>query len=93
MGPIKPPPRHTKKCYINTATYYTIKWVETKALKDNTMKFTAKFLYEEIITKFGCPVELVNDQGHFMNDIIRIMTKEFMILHRRSTTYYSQANG
>lgn len=54
----------------------------------------AKFLYEEIITKFRCPMNLVSDEGcHFINDIIRILTKEFMILHRRSMTYYPQANG
>jgi hypothetical protein len=94
MGPLVPLARHTKNCYIITATNYTTKWVEARAFKDNTAKSTTKFLYEEIITKFGYRVQLVSDQGgHFMNDTIRILTKEFMILHRRSTTYYPQANG
>lgn len=83
-----------KNRYIVTATDYTIKWVGARALKDNTMKSTEKFLYEEIITKFACPVELVSDQrSHFIYDTIKILTKEFMILHKRSTTYYLQANG
>ena len=94
MGPIEPPARQTKNCYIITVMDYITKWVEARALKDNTAKFTAKFLYEEIITNVGFPVELVSDKGeHFMNDIIRILTKKFMILHKRSTTYYPQANG
>jgi hypothetical protein len=59
-----------------------------RALKDNTAKSTAKFFFEEIITKFGCPLVFVSDQGsYFINDTI-----EFMILHRKSTTYYPQAN-
>ena len=42
-------------------------------LKDNTAKSTAKFLFEEIITKFGCPLEFVSDQGsHFINDTIKV---------------------
>ena len=54
----------------------------------------AEFLFEEIITKFGCPLGFVSDQGcHFINDIIRVFTQEFMILHQKSTTYYPQANG
>jgi hypothetical protein len=61
MGPIEPPAGHTKNCYIIMATDYTTKWIEARALKDNTAKSTTKFLYEKIIMKFGCPVELIND--------------------------------
>lgn len=94
VGRINPPVRRTKKGYIVTATDYMTKWMEARALKDNTAKSTTMFLYEENVTKFGYPVELVSDQGrHFMNDTIRILTKEFMTLHKRSTTYYQLANG
>jgi hypothetical protein len=94
IGPVNPPAKGTKNRYIITATDYTTKWVEARALKDNTAKSTAKFLFEEITTKFGCPLEFVSDQGsHFINDTIKVLTQEFMILHRKSTTYYPQANG
>jgi hypothetical protein len=94
IGPVNPPAKGTNNRYIITATDYTTKWVEARALKDNTAKSTAKFLFEEIITKFGCPLEFVSDQrSHFINDTIKILTQEFMILHRKLTTYYPQANG
>ena len=58
MGPF----RHSGKyIYIVAATNYVPKWVETKALIDNLAKKIAEFIYEHIITKFGCPLELVND--------------------------------
>ena len=88
IGPINPPAKGTKNKYIITATDYTTRWVEARALKDNTATSTAKFIFEEIITKFGCPIELVNDQGsHFLNDTIQILTKTFMVLHRKLTIY------
>lgn len=53
-----------------------------------------KFIFEEIITKFGCPLELVTDQrSHFLHEIIQILTKAFMVLHWKSTTYHPQASG
>jgi len=53
-------------------TNYIIKWVEVKALQDNTTKSMLKFLYEHIITHFGCPTHLVSDQGsHFTNQTIQ----------------------
>ena len=71
IGPINPPAKGTKNKYIITATDYTTKWVEARALKDNTATSTAKFIFEEIITKFGCLIELVSDQGsHFLNETI-----------------------
>lgn len=72
--------------------------MEARALTNNIAKSMAKFMYEEIITKFENLVELVtrlvsNQEWHFMNDTIMVLTKIFMILHKRSTTYYPQENG
>jgi hypothetical protein len=61
IGPIKPMARYTDNQYIIVTIDYTTKWVEIKALKNNTTKSIAKFLYEHIITQFGCPTHLVTD--------------------------------
>ena len=79
MGPF----RHSRKNkYIVAATDYVTKWVEAKALTDNSTKKIADFLYEHIITRFGCPLELFNDQGtHFINELLEDLTKTFQIKH------------
>ena len=91
MGPF----RHSgKNKYIVATTDYATKWVEAKALTNNSAKKTTDFLYEHIISKFGCPLELVSDQGtHFINELVEALTKTFQIKHRRATTYYPKCNG
>ena len=71
VGPFSPPARRTGNRYILAATDYCTKWVEARALKDNSAKSVARFLYEAIMTRYGCPVELVTDQGgHFINAVV-----------------------
>jgi len=72
IGLIKPIRILMKNKYILVATYYATMWVEAKALKTNIVIIIVKFLYEYILTKFGCPLTIVIDQGvHFINDIIK----------------------
>ena len=94
VGPIKPPSRYGQKHYILVATEYVTKWAEALATKTDDAKTVAKFIYENIITRFGCPKELVSDRGtHFLNDIIEQLINKFLIKHRKTTPYHPRANG
>ena len=94
IGPIKPKAQSTGCEYILVATDYFTKWAEAKVLRNNTAAEVAKFLYENIMTRFGCPVELVSDQGtHFLNRVMEELTTKHMIIHKKSSTYHPQCNG
>jgi hypothetical protein len=45
--------------YILEATNYATKWVEAKAIKINIVIVIIRFMYEYILTKFGCPLTMV----------------------------------
>jgi hypothetical protein len=91
VGPINPIERHARNKYILVAIDYATKWVEAKALRTNIV---VNFLYECILTKFGCPLTIVIDQGvHFINDAIKYLIDHFLLKHVSSTTYYPQGNG
>jgi hypothetical protein len=93
-GPIKLVWRYIGNKYIFVATDYATKWVEARALKNNTVLFIEKFLYECILTGFRCFLTIVTNQGvHFINDAIKYLTDHFLMKHVTSTTYYLQGNG
>ena len=80
--------------YIIVATDYLTKWAEVRATLKNDARTTAKFLYEQVFTRYGMPIEIVSDQGvHFINEVIEFLLEEFMVIHRKSAPYHPQANG
>ncbi len=94
VGPIKLICICTGNKYVLVGADYATKWVEARALKTNTTTVTTKFMYECILTKFGCPLTIVIDQGvHFINDAIKYLIYHYLLKHVSSTTYYPQGNG
>lgn len=64
---------HSSKgmAYIVVATKYLTKWAQAKTVKTDTAANAATFLYENIISQFGCPKILVSDRGtYFLNSLI-----------------------
>jgi hypothetical protein len=55
IGPIKLIGQTTRDRYILVAIDYATKWVEANALCTNITMVTTKFLYENILARFGCP--------------------------------------
>ncbi len=68
--------------------------MEAKTLRTNTLALTTKFIYECILTRFGCPLTIVTYQGvHFINDAIKYLTYHFLLKHVSFTTHYPEENG
>ena len=66
-----------------------MKWVEAKALLESTAASTTKNLYEFLWYRYGCPIELIRDQGgHFLGQVVENLTTVYAVVHKRSTPYY-----
>ena len=87
VGPIKPPSKSSRAQYILIGIDYLTKWVEAKATLRNDACTTAKFLFENIFTRYGLPLEIVSDQGvHFVNEVIEFLLAEFMVIQKKVIT-------
>jgi hypothetical protein len=94
MGPINPPGKHTGARYIITTTKYLTRWVEARGVKDYSETIATHLIFDDIITKFGCPKIPISDQGtHFINKTIEALTQKFEVHHQKSTPYHPQVNG
>ena len=75
--------------YIITTIEYVTKWAEAEPVDTCSSEIVATFIYENIITRFGCPITLISDQtSHFINKTIKALTDQFKIDHRHSIAYH-----
>jgi transposase InsO family protein len=94
VGPINPPGKCIEARYIITTTEYLTRWAEARVVKDCSAATATNFIFDDIITRFGCPKVLMSDQGtHFINKTVEALTEEFTVHHQKSTPYHPQENG
>ena len=59
VGPISPTAINSQARYIIVAIDYFTKWAEARATRKadarSDARSTAKFLYEQVISRYGCP--------------------------------------
>lgn len=91
MGPIDLP--SNGKSYIRVCHDYVTKWVEAKAMKHSRDNKVAKFIYEEIFTRYGFLREIVTDQGaQFTSTLVTKLVNEYNVRHKKYTPYHPQDN-
>ncbi|CAM4869106.1 unnamed protein product [Rotaria socialis] len=93
VGPITPSSSTGHK-YILVFTDLLSKFVVAKATRDNSALTAAKVLVEEIILKYGCPNQVLTDNGtHFTADLFNNVTSLCGVCHIYTTPYNPQSNG
>ena len=92
MGPF--PKAVGNKKYFLVGTNYFRKWVETEPLANIRDVDAKKFIWKNIVTRFGVPHAIVSDNGlQFDSKMFKKYCSELGIINRYSTPAYPQGNG
>ena len=92
VGPF--PKAVENKKYLLVGTNYFIKWVEAKTLANIRDVDVKRFIWKNIITRFGVPHTLFSDNGlQFDSKAFRKYCCDLGIKNRYSTLAYPQGNG
>ena len=82
------------KKYLLVGTDYFTKWVEIEPLANIRYVNAKRFVWKNIVTRFGVPHVLISDNGlQFDNKMFRKYCGELGITNRYSTPTYPQGNG
>ena len=68
-------------------------WVEGRAIKAADSKNVARFIYEEVICRHGCPQRIVLDGGNENLNLTKELLKHYRIKRTVVSAYHPQANG
>ncbi|XP_058202951.1 uncharacterized protein LOC131317412 [Rhododendron vialii] len=80
--------------FLITATDYFSKWVEAEPLATITEANVRRFVWRNIVTRFGVPYAIISDNGsQFVCKDLTSLCAEFGIRFFNSTPAYPQGNG
>ncbi|XP_028103885.1 uncharacterized protein LOC114302960 [Camellia sinensis] len=92
VGPLPAAPGNRK--FFIAATDYFTKWVEAEPLATIKEKDVKKFVWQNIITRFGIPKALISDNGtQFDGKLFHRFCEELKIEFYNSMPAYPQSNG
>ncbi|XP_073275398.1 uncharacterized protein [Primulina huaijiensis] len=92
VGPFSIAPAQ-KKLFLVTIDYFW-KWVEAEDLAKITESEVQKFLWKNIVCRFGVPRKLISDNGRkFQGSRIQAWCKEMKIQQYFTSVAYPQCNG
>ena len=82
------------KKYLLVGIDYFTKWVEAELLANIRDVDVKRFIWKNIVTRFGVPHTLISDNGlQFDNKTFRKYYSDLGIKNRYSTPAYPQRNG
>ena len=91
-GPLKSTISGNK--FIIVAIDYFTKFCVAKAVPDSTAETTARFVFEEIVCKFGAPKAIISDCGpNFKAELFKKLCVLCDIKTANSSFYHHEANG
>ncbi|XP_016182641.1 uncharacterized protein LOC107624718 [Arachis ipaensis] len=80
--------------YLIVAIDYYTKWIEAEPLASITAAQCRKFLWRQIITRFGIPEIVISDNGtQFADKKFREFLEGLRVSHRFSSVEHPQTNG
>ena len=92
LGPF--PTSNSGNNYILSIVDQFTKWIEIFPVKSQTSEETAKTIVDGLISRFGCPIEIVTDQGKcFESNLFQALCSILNITKTRTTPYHPAANG
>jgi hypothetical protein len=68
-------------------------WLEAKMLSKATSKNIAKFLFEDVMCRFGCVLQLTTDNGTEFDGVVQVLADEYNVPIVRAAPYHPEANG
>ena len=80
--------------WLLVAIEHVSRWIVVRPMKEATAQEVAKFIYEEIVSNFGCPQEILTDRGsNFTAQTLESYLRRMQIKHLRTSAYHPRTNG
>ena len=93
IGEIHPPSSRQHNWILIVTNYFT-KWIKAIPSRNATQQVVIKFLEENIMSRFGCPRNIVVDNALVFKSIELVnLCSNYNIKFVHSTPYYPQCNG
>ncbi|GKC12622.1 reverse transcriptase domain-containing protein [Tanacetum coccineum] len=92
LGPLLEAPGKVR--FVIVAVDYFIKWIEAKPLAKTTGKEVKKFVWDNIVCRYGLPKIIVTDnRTNFIHDPFKSWCKKLNITQINTAVTHPQANG